>query len=302
MGLWISGSLSSTDGIPEVTGTCLEKTRKPFWDTVKNLQDTRPGLTVIIVTTYIAVAADVSQSFSIRPGGKKETLGMILKRGGIPTYTLFVHNIAIVVADEVHNVRKPGVRRTALYNGPIPVALADAVHLARLFDIEGFNDDMVDNLRKAQQLESKKARRQEDALANRMEAVNIRLGAAHESTYGPTKTAMFNFVDFLRRQLARYIIHRTPYSKTKDGKPVQDIPPVVEVPVVVELTEEEMEVQTILAERLCEDGGKDLACPCHTVMHFGLCITATDAPAAIRSGLTVRHSHHTVQTVIGYRC
>ncbi|OSC96169.1 P-loop containing nucleoside triphosphate hydrolase protein, partial [Trametes coccinea BRFM310] len=254
------------------TGTCLEKTRKPFWDTVKNLQETRPGLTVIVVTTYIAVAADVSQSFSIRPGGKKETLGMIPKRGGIPAYTLFAHDIATVVADEVHNVRKPGVRRTALYQllsrcelkigmtaTPIVTEPMDAVHLARLFDIEGFNDDMVDNLRKAQQLESKKARRQEDALANRMEAVNIAFGAAHEEYVGPTKTAMFNFVDFLRRQLARYVIHRTPYSKTKDGKPIQDIPPVVEVPVVVELTEEEMQVQTILAERLCEDGGKDLA-------------------------------------------
>lgn len=189
------------------------------------------------------------------------------------------------------------------------------MHLARLFDIEGFNDDMVDNLRKAQQLESKKARRQEDALANRMEAVNIAFGAAHEEYVGPTKTAMFNFVDFLRRQLARYVIHRTPYSKTKDGKPIQDIPPVVEVPVVVELTEEEMQVQTILAERLCEDGGKDLA-----VSHFArsdvagtssvratrLCTLACASRpvtlAAIRPGLTVRHGHHTAQAVIGHRC
>ncbi|KAI9064569.1 hypothetical protein FKP32DRAFT_1602933 [Trametes sanguinea] len=219
---------STTFCVFPYTGTYMEKNRKPFWDTVERVRKSRPGLTFIVVTTYLAVAHDTKHCFQVADGKTIKSLGMTEKQGVDKNLTLFGQVITSVVADEVHNVRKPGPRRSALYELLLRAELRIGMTATPII-----HSPMV-----------------------------IR-GLAHNEYVGPTMAALFGFVDFLRDQLAPYVIHCTPYSVTNDGKPIHNIPPVVEVPVVVKLIDEEMEVQTILAERLAKEthGGnvKDLA-------------------------------------------
>ncbi|KAL7280993.1 hypothetical protein ACG7TL_004295 [Trametes sanguinea] len=243
-------------------GKCSAKNREPFWKTVDQLLATRDGMTVIVLTTYQNLASDAAQYFTIPRVKDMDLIELKPRKSSLQRYTLYARDIASVVADEVHNARRPGVQRSALYHlaglaelrvgmtgTPIVTEPMDAVSLARTLHIPGFSPKEVERYRKEYTSSRRKHSRGEgDAL--RAEAVHIAIGEAHKPPMTSHRAALITFVDYIRSHLGEYVLRRTSHSLTPEGKPIHNIPPIKEVPVIVQLTDEEMEVQEILASNL----------------------------------------------------
>ncbi|KAI9069500.1 hypothetical protein FKP32DRAFT_1559599, partial [Trametes sanguinea] len=68
--------------------------------------------------------------------------------------------------------------------------------------------------------------------------------------------ALFAWVDYIRTKIADNVIRRTTASLDFDGNPIHKLHAIERVPFVVTLRDDEMEVQTVLAQKLQVEGAK----------------------------------------------
>ncbi|KAH9846337.1 P-loop containing nucleoside triphosphate hydrolase protein, partial [Lenzites betulinus] len=207
----------------------------------------------------------------------------------------------VVVMDEAHYARKAGhtqvvcaelSKRARVTLGmtatPIVTSPMDIVLLGRILQVPGFDDDRMEDFRKAynrakaEGLRNRNERKETVGLAAAV-ATGQRTQAADNS---PAKKAMAEWVNHIRELLKNHVIRRTTQSTDLHGKPIHRLDPIYTQRLLLELRPDEMEVQMALAEGLKDTGasvGQTGLEVCFLYIYCGLCARCARRPSASSS-------------------